>query len=343
MPAPQPFSPRKCEALHTGRARPGGLLQPCARSRALLPDRGAMVRSVASLRAHWHAVVNAAKRFPLLCSLVAVLAVLSLADVICLIVFFRGGVDHDTFKLELGKALVQFVVVAVIGTLVTGMMFEYQRQRQNWDKEDERERKNRDKEDERERKNRDKEDERERKNRDKEDERERKNRNRREEFLRSILTRAAQAYSNVKKARRLLRARAIVRGEAGGKSAVRKHYDFYLRMIIDAQLELENLAGDIQTSEGMFFNLTALLAPLSEMESYLGKLITEYEKKAFETLHGPKLLCLTDLPQLEGFTATSTEVGDFKKQFSGPYRAIQRAIRRDLLRPNLPNIVSTPA
>ena len=321
MPAPQPFSPRKCEALHTGRARPGGLLQPCARSRALLPDRGAMVRSVASLRAHWHAVVNAAKRFPLLCSLVAVLAVLSLADVICLIVFFRGGVDHDTFKLELGKALVQFVVVAVIGTLVTGMMFEYQRQRQNWDKEDERERKNRDKE----------------------DERERKNRNRREEFLRSILTRAAQAYSNVKKARRLLRARAIVRGEAGGKSAVRKHYDFYLRMIIDAQLELENLAGDIQTSEGMFFNLTALLAPLSEMESYLGKLITEYEKKAFETLHGPKLLCLTDLPQLEGFTATSTEVGDFKKQFSGPYRAIQRAIRRDLLRPNLPNIVSTPA
>jgi hypothetical protein len=114
-------------------------------------------------------------------------------------------------------------------------------------------------------------------------------------------------------------------------------------MIIDAQLELENLAGDIETSEGMFCDPTALRALLSEMESYLGKLITEYEKKAFETLHGPKLLCLTDLPELEGFTATSTEVGDFKKQFSGPYRAIQRAIRRDLLRPNLPNIVSTPA
>ena len=137
-----------------------------------------------------------------------------------------------------------------------------------------------------------------------------------------------------------MRARAIVRGEAGGKSALTKQYDFYLQMIIDAQLELENLAGDIETSEQTFSDPTALLAPLSKMESYLGKLITEYEK-AFETLQRPKLLCLTALPQLDGFTATSTE-GDFKKQFSAPYRAIQRAIRGDLLPPNLPNIV-TPA
>src|SRR5262249_3686149 len=123
-----------------------------------------------SLRAHWHAVVTAAKRLPpKLRWLIAGPTGLFLAGVVCLIVLFCRGRGHETLEFELAKALLQFefqfVVVAGIGTLVSVLMFEYQRRSQN---------------------------------RDKEDERERKKLIRREEFLRSILTRATEAYSNVK-------------------------------------------------------------------------------------------------------------------------------------------------
>src|SRR5262249_32954562 len=84
-----------------------------------------------SLRAHWHAVVNAAKRLPpKLRWLIPVLAGLFLAGVIGLIVLFCRGKPHDTLEFELAKALLQFefqfVLVAGIGTLVSVLMFEYQ-------------------------------------------------------------------------------------------------------------------------------------------------------------------------------------------------------------------------
>jgi hypothetical protein len=231
--------------------------------------------------------------------LIPVLAGLFLAGVIGLIVLFCRSKPHDTLEFELAKALLQFefqfVLVAGIGTLVSVLMFEYQQRS--------------------------------------------KKLIRREKFLRSILTRATKAYSDVKKTRQLLWTRAIDGGEAGGKMARTGEYDLRLEMIIDAQLELKNLARDIKTSEQTFSDPTqtfsdpgVLRARLSEMGSYLGKLVKEYEK-AFE-MCPPTSLALTDLPRLEGFTAASTK-GDFKKQFSDPFRAIQRDIRRDLLPPNL--------
>jgi hypothetical protein len=164
----------------------------------------------------------------------------------------------------------------------------------------------------------------------KERERERELLRLREELLKSILSRTTEAYSTVKRARRLLRAQAIDWGDAaGGQLTRRKPYDLYLAMISDAQQELVNLYGEIK-GKREFSDPKELRKKLRQMKSYLGSLIGEYEKFN-PTL---KTLPLANLPLLEDFTVFSKD-SNFKKQFDNPFHGIQRSMRKDLLHPRV--------
>jgi hypothetical protein len=240
--------------------------------------------------------------------LVTALAFLFIGSVVILLLFLREA-QVNTIRFEIAKALLQFGVIAVIGAVVSLLMFEYQRVREVLDKERELNRKNFEY---------------------------------REDLLKSILVRAMDAYSAVKKARRLLRARAIVKGGAPPEILLAGPYDVYLEMINDAQLKLENLARDIETSAPAFTAPEALEKNVWAMESYLGKLLKEYEtsRRMFEG-ETPSL-ALTALPLLEEFTGPSGD-SRFKEEVVRPYHEVQRGIRADLLHPNLPRGSFAPA
>jgi hypothetical protein len=155
----------------------------------------------------------------------------------------------------------------------------------------------------------------------------------REDLLKSTLVKAMGVYSNVKKARRFLRARAIER-EGQEKTVLGEQYDVYLEMINDAQLELENLARDIATSSPAFSDPRSLEATVWRMESYLDKLIGEYEDVRGNFQGQTPWLAFAELPLLKEFIGPS-KGSRFKAEFSDSYHEIQRAIRADLLHPNL--------
>jgi hypothetical protein len=250
----------------------------------------------------WAALVGAVKRLPReLRWLIAVLVTLFLVSIAIVVLFLRSA-PANTVKLEFAKALLQLGVVAVAGAIVSFLIAEYQRGRQKLDKERE------------------------------------LSRNRfeyREDLLKSILIRAMDAYTAVKKARRLLRARAI-RGD-NPEVVLKDSYDLYLGMINDAQLALENLARDISNSSPAFTDSVTLAQKVWKMEHYLSELVEEYEerRRMFQDDFP-----FANLPQLQEFVGHGGR--NFRDELQTPFHDVQQAIREDLIHPNLPSRNTPP-
>lgn len=209
---------------------------------------------------------------------------------------------QGSFAMEVAKALLQLGVVAVAGAVVSVCVFEYQRQRQNEDKQRDLERKALEY---------------------------------REDLLKAILARAMAAYSLTKKARRLLRARAV-EIHSTGKAVVADPYDACFDLVNEAQLVFENLARDVHNSEPAFTAPQALVKSLRSMEGYLSQVITEYEQKRGLVPTHTGRLQLQDFPVLEQFIESASSKGPFLTEVIAPYHAIQLMIRKDLLHPQLP-------
>ncbi|HEY6514435.1 MAG TPA: hypothetical protein VI032_20835 [Burkholderiaceae bacterium] len=217
-----------------------------------------------------------------------------------------------SFAMEVAKALLQLGVVAVASAVVSLFVFEYQRQRQNEDKQRELERKALEY---------------------------------REDLLKGTLTRAMAAYSQTKKVRRLLRARAV-EIHSTGMLVAPDQYDACFDLLNDAQLELENLARDVRNSAPAFSSPGELEKRLWSMEKYLSRIITEYEQNRGRIPSETGRLLLQDLPELERFIESTSSKsppasakGPFASEVVGPYHDIQLEIRKDLLHPQLPGRV----
>ena len=248
-------------------------------------------------------------------SLPIVLVSIFVVSVLVLIaLYFFAKPANGTFELEIAKAVLQLGVVSVIGAAVAILVFEYQREGQRSD--------------------RDREHERERMEAAQDQERSRLQY--REDLLKSTLAKAMASYNAVKKARRLLRARAIAIGTGSPEQWVTADaYDTYMDVINDAQLELENLARDVDTSRRAFSKADDLGRQLRSMEGFLGKLIKEYESSRRRFASETSRLSLSDLRTLEAFLGPSRNSA-FLHELSRPYHEIQKAIREDLLHPQLP-------
>ncbi len=155
----------------------------------------------------------------------------------------------------------------------------------------------------------------------------------REELLMRVLDRASSKYSAVKKARRFLRARGQT-GDAGHEEIKAAEYYAQLDSINDAQLELENLSRDVETSQKAFTEASRIIQSLKEMDAYLHTLLDEL-KGAFRLFADRPTASLSNFPALKLFIT----FGDtpFKTRFVDAFRSVQRLLREDLLHLKLPN------
>ena len=253
--------------------------------------------------------------------IVFVLSGLFIGSVAILLLFFRGA-GQGTLKFEVAKSLLQLGVVAVVGSVVSVLVFEYQRERQALDKKADLERQTIDKKADLERqaieKKRDL---------------DRKSLEYRETLLLSILSRAMEAYGRAKKARRLLRGRALSTRDQT-RVVLADQYDLCFDMLNDAQLDLENIARDVETSAKAFSQPSELVKHLRSMDAYLNELIGEYEDSRSRFSGNGPALPLDELPLLEEFLKRAKD-SKFMPMMVIPYHEVQKGIRGDLLHPNL--------
>jgi hypothetical protein len=247
--------------------------------------------------------------------IILVLFGLFLGSVALLLLFFRHAAQ-GSLGFEAAKSLLQLGVVAGVGAVISILVFEYQHERQALDKAADIKRQAL------------------------ENERDfdRKRMEYRETLLLSILSKAMDAYGRAKKARRILRGRAGST-EGQGRVVLVDQYDTFFDMLNDAQLDLENLARDVETSAKAFSEPAVLVKHLRSMDAYLGELIGEYEDSRHRfSGDAPSLsLSLRELSLLEDFLKPTKKDSKFMRYMVIPYHEVQKGIRADLLHPNLRN------
>jgi hypothetical protein len=264
----------------------------------------------------------------------AVLGVIFFGSLTLLFLVFSGA-EQGTVRFEAAKALLQIGVVAVAGAVVSVLIFEYQRERAEKEKEAELQREKVEKRADLEREEKEKLSDLEREEKSKQRELDRKSLEYRETLLLSTLSRAMASYGRTKKARRLLRGRAITKRDEE-KIVLASQYDVFFDLINDAQLDFENLARDVMTSAKAFSKATKTADELKKLDSYLNDLIGEYEDCRGLFSGSESSLPLKELPCLQDFLQPA-KLSKFKDGVVVPYHEVQFAIRADLMHPNLPS------
>jgi hypothetical protein len=157
----------------------------------------------------------------------------------------------------------------------------------------------------------------------------------REELLKSTLARAMTNYCNIKAAKRLLRARGrIEQGQPSVLHIIGQVYDEHMELVNRAQIDFENLARDVKTSELAFPSPNELIRSLKIIEKYIGRLITEYERERLKFEGNPPLRPLSALPVLADFLSPGA-TSEFGKVVGVEFRRAQSRLRDALQHPQL--------
>jgi hypothetical protein len=98
------------------------------------------------------------------------------------------------------------------------------------------------------------------------------------EFRKETLGSLATAYSDVKRARRNLRAKTEIAQDATDEQLAYAAYDAQLSAINDTQLALEVVKRELDVFSTAFDAPEPLAERVRAMEKYLGKLVDEYEQ-----------------------------------------------------------------
>jgi hypothetical protein len=149
-----------------------------------------------------------------------------------------------------------------------------------------------------------------------------------EGLLKATLGKAMESYNTAKKARHLLLARArTVKSDSKEWLVSGPDYDSYMAMVIDAQLQLDNLARDVETNSRVFTRYgSEITKDLKSMEHYLSELIHDYDsmRPSFQ-----EKVLLTALPHLSDFLLPRWG-SKFENEVAVPFRKVQKYIRDEL-------------
>jgi hypothetical protein len=137
----------------------------------------------------------------------------------------------------------------------------------------------------------------------------------RQRYLRDL----AEQYNVVKRARRMLRAQALVYqvGEVQPQVRVAK-YDEFLQVVLDAQLSLETMTHAVRADDELFPTWNDIISSLHIADVYLRSLITEYENFLPRVDPSEVLVDLARLQVLADFIGPYRESVDFRERFVHP-------------------------
>ncbi|WP_030334730.1 hypothetical protein [Micromonospora parva] len=131
-------------------------------------------------------------------------------------------------------------------------------------------------------------------------------------------------YNAVKRARRLLRARAQIHTTAGDGKLRVATYDEQLQLLLDAQLSLELMIRNVNAEGEVFHGVPELVLFLKSTEEYLRELITEYETVMPRVPSGTTEIPTP--PKLADFIGPY-EHSEFRPDFIRPVQAAMAAVQ----------------
>lgn len=156
-------------------------------------------------------------------------------------------------------------------------------------------------------------------------------------FRKEILGNLIRTLTATKKARRLLRAKAVRPSPDDNRDDILIHRDIYneqMQILNDVQLELETIKQEVKTSidtsSNAFTNPHELKRSINSIESYLRKIVNEYEEKFKDFRGDPSSMPLSELESLKDFIGFSDE-NSFAKKTLRDYVLAMKLIRGDIL------------
>ncbi|NES24666.1 MAG: hypothetical protein F6K41_38595 [Symploca sp. SIO3E6] len=227
------------------------------------------------------------------------LGVITLVGIVVVVITYN--VPNQDVGLETFKALLQLVVVGVIGGLIASIVKEIEEERQNYDKQKELERQEREAI---------------------------------REFKKLILEQIVDAYSQTKRIRRLLRAKGLtLTNVPEEENFVRqKVYSEEMERLSIIQLNFETIGTKINTSFEVFIEAENLTALIRKMDTYLSdNLVNEYEE-SLRTFDAQLKQCsLAQLPKIRDFLTLDYEHSKFKTDFVKPYKTVLKTLQQEIL------------
>jgi hypothetical protein len=146
------------------------------------------------------------------------------------------------------------------------------------------------------------------------------------DLRRSLLENLIRAYSDTKRARRVIMAHRMAHGTL--PYAI---YDAQMGKIIDTQLSLELLHHQVTTSHAYFGEECGQIRDdIRKMEKFLGEIIDEYKDVLRGASGYPDRVSLPQLPQLGSMMGKEHEMHRFQPDFVLPYRSAVAKIREQI-------------
>lgn len=155
----------------------------------------------------------------------------------------------------------------------------------------------------------------------------RNRRQRQDEVLRSLLDASLANYHDLKRARRLLKARLPAAADAGRPDL--DVYDECLAAISDAQLVFEQLEQTARTMQDERIDDAALAGWYDHIETYINDVVGEYEQQRRRVAYGDPPPSVSDLEILGAFMVGK----HFRAGVTAPLHAAQRVLETALLQP----------
>jgi hypothetical protein len=152
-------------------------------------------------------------------------------------------------------------------------------------------------------------------------------RQRQDEVVRSLLDASLANYHDVKRARRLLKARLPAAADSGHPDL--DVYDECLAAINDAQLVFEQLEQTARTMQDERIDHAALVGWYDHIETYINAVVGEYERQRRRVAHGDPPPSVSDLKILGAFMVGR----HFRAGVTDPLHAAQRVLEKALLQP----------